>query len=288
MVIYTEKEKLAQALQQRRKSELPAEKKPSIGFVPTMGALHQGHISLILTALAENTTVVVSIFVNPTQFNNNADLEKYPRSPEEDLSLLKTMEGDLLVFLPETSDIYGNEVVSHTFDFGNLAQEMEGRHRKGHFDGVGTVLTKFFDIIKPDRAYFGQKDFQQLQIVRELVAMQKLPIEIVGCPILREKNGLAMSSRNRRLNKGQTDQATILYRTLNEVKEKFNSHSLSEINKIVAERFLQNEEVELEYFEIADEETLKTVESITPDKKYRAFIAAFIGGVRLIDNMPLN
>ena len=287
MVIHTTKETLAQALFLKRNGR-QANKNHKIGFVPTMGALHNGHLSLVQKALEENDSVVVSIFVNPTQFNNSADLEKYPRNPEKDLSLLEGITKDLIVYLPQISDIYGEKVVSKQYDFEGLENEMEGKHRKGHFDGVGTVLSKFFQIINPDKAYFGEKDFQQLQIVKKLVAIENLPIEIVGCPILREENGLAMSSRNVRLSAKQYKEAAIIYKTLMEVREKFTTKSIAELNKMVAERFLQNPKITLEYFEIANEETLKTGKMKNASTKYRAFIAAFVGEVRLIDNMPLN
>jgi pantoate--beta-alanine ligase len=178
--------------------------------------------------------------------------------------------------------------VAKNYRFGGLENEMEGKHRKGHFDGVGTILNIFFRIIRPDRAYFGEKDFQQLQIVKKLVAIEKLPVEIVGCPIVREENGLAMSSRNKRLSPKQFEEASIIFKTLNEVKEKFGSLSISQLNQLVAERFLKSSYLNLEYFEIANEKTLKTAKRKNKASKYRAFIAAFTGEVRLIDNMPLN
>lgn len=281
MVIHTQKETLAQALSSLAKNN-------KIGFVPTMGALHEGHISLVKNALENNDVVVVSIFVNPTQFNNSADLEKYPRTPEDDISLLKKLKGDVIVYLPEVSDLYDASVSAKKYNFGNLENEMEGKHRKGHFDGVGTIVSKLLRIVKPNSAYFGEKDFQQLQIVKKLVAMEKLPVKIVGCPILREKNGLAMSSRNKRLSAKQFKEATIIYKTLKEVRDKFRSTSITDLNALVAERFLQNPNLNLEYFEIANEKTLKTAKRKNKDSKYRAFIAAFAGEVRLIDNMPLN
>ena len=281
MVIHTQKETLAQTLSSLAKNN-------KIGFVPTMGALHEGHISLVKNALENNDVVVVSIFVNPTQFNNSADLEKYPRTPEDDISLLKKLKGDVIVYLPEVSDLYDDSVSAKKYNFGNLENEMEGKHRKGHFDGVGTIVSKLLKIVKPNSAYFGEKDFQQLQIVKKLVAMEKLPVKIVGCPILREKNGIAMSSRNKRLSAKQFKEATIIYKTLKEVRDKFRSTSITDLNALVAERFLQNPNLNLEYFEIANEKTLKTAKRKNKDSKYRAFIAAFAGEVRLIDNMPLN
>ena len=288
MVIYTQKKSLVQALSSANSTELNAGKNNKIGFVPTMGALHSGHISLVKRALSENDLTVVSIFVNPTQFDNNKDLQKYPRTPEEDISLLESLKGEIIVYLPEVADLYNSAVSAKNYNFRGLENEMEGKHRNGHFDGVGTILDKFFRIIKPDSAYFGEKDFQQLQIVRKLVQLEKLPVNIIGCPILREKNGLAMSSRNKRLSEKQFEEATLIYKVLNEVRENFDSKSLEDLNELVAERFLQNPNLNLEYFEIADEKTLKTAKRKSKNAKYRAFIAAFAGEVRLIDNMPLN
>ncbi len=281
MVVYTQKETLVQALSS-------AKKIGKIGFVPTMGALHNGHISLVNKALGENNLVVVSIFVNPTQFNNNADLQKYPRTPDDDISLLKKLKGEIIVYLPEVSDLYEDAVSAKHYSFGGLENEMEGKHRKGHFDGVGTIVSKLIKIVKPDTAYFGEKDFQQLQIVKKLVSIENLPVKIVGCPILREKNGLAMSSRNKRLSPKQFEEAVLIYKTLKEVQKNFSSTSIADLNVMVAERFLQNPHLKLEYFEIANEKTLKTAKRKNKGSKYRAFIAAFAGEVRLIDNMPLN
>ena len=281
MVIYTEKETLARALS-------PLRKNGTIGFVPTMGALHQGHISLVKQALAENDWVVVSIFVNPTQFNNSTDLEKYPRTPKEDLALLEKIDARLIVYLPAVSDLYGQSVAARAYDFGGLELGMEGKHRQGHFNGVATVVSKLLGIVGPHTAYFGEKDFQQLQIVKQLVALEKLPVKISGCPILREENGLAMSSRNKRLSDVQYQEAALIHKTLKEVRDKFSDTSLAELHALVAERFLRNPHLELEYFEIANEDTLQPAREKHSGSKYRAFIAAYAGEVRLIDNMPLN
>lgn len=288
MVLFTEKDPLKKALSDKRNKSLKVAGNYKLGFVPTMGALHQGHLSLVQKAVAENDTVVVSIFVNPTQFNNAADLKKYPRNLEKDLALLEGFQKDLMVFIPEVADLYGQNIISNTYDFGPLEDEMEGKHRTGHFDGVGTVLSKFFQIINPDRAYFGEKDFQQLQIVKKLVSIENFPIEVVGCPIIREENGLAMSSRNQRLSDKQFKNASIIYKTLMEVREKFEKMSIDQLNHMVAERFLQNPDIKLEYFEIANEDTLKAATHKNGTVNYRAFIAAYVGEVRLIDNMPLN
>ena len=281
MGIYTKRESLIQAL-------LPFRKNKRIGFVPTMGALHSGHLSLVKTALDANDCVVVSIFVNPTQFDNTGDLDKYPRTLEVDVDLLNTLQGKVFIFAPEASVLYNDHVVAKTYRFGSIAHEMEGKHRQGHFDGVGTVLNILFRIVQPDAAYFGEKDYQQLQIVKKLVQIEKLPVQIVGCPIVRENNGLAMSSRNKRLTKAQFEAAGLISKTLFEAKERFKKQSIDQINQWVSEQFNDSSVLSLEYFEIANAQTLKTVERRRSGNKYRAFIAAFAGDIRLIDNIALN
>ena len=259
----------------------------TIGFVPTMGALHEGHLSLVRKALKENDCVVVSIFVNPTQFNNRNDLEQYPRMLKEDIELLETLKGNIFIYAPEITDLYPNKVESRHFDYGGIELEMEGKHRKGHFDGVGTIVSLLLQKVKPNNAYFGEKDFQQLQIIRKLVEMEKLSVNIVGCPIIREKNGLAKSSRNKLLTDEQRVDAAIISKTLSEVQKKFRSLSIFQLVELVKERFLRSS-LTLEYFEIADENTLKGAKRKCKNKKYRAFIAAHAGNIRLIDNIPLN
>ncbi len=258
-----------------------------IGFVPTMGALHAGHLSLVSKSLAENDCTVVSIFVNPTQFNNPTDLEKYPRTLEADLALLNSLKGNIFVFAPKADQIYPNSVLSKHYNFGGFENEMEGKHRQGHFDGVGTVLNLLFRIVKPTKAYFGEKDFQQLQIVRKMVSLEKLPVQIIGCEIVREKSGLALSSRNKRLNSTEKKAAVLISKTLKMVKKEFKNHSIFELTEIVHQKFAAEYLLELEYFEIADVETLKTATEKVESQEYRAFIAAFAGDVRLIDNMAL-
>lgn len=281
MLTFTEKEYLMRHLKNLKNQQV------SIGFVPTMGALHNGHLSLVQKSVADNDITVVSIFVNPTQFDNLSDLEKYPRDLEKDISLLEPFNSKLIVFTPSISNMYENGLTSDTYFFDNLENEMEGKHRKGHFDGVATVVSKLFEIINPNKAYFGEKDFQQLQIIRKMVAQNGQKVSIVNCPIVREDNGLAMSSRNERLSTKEREEAAIIYQTLKEVKEKFHSENIETLNKLVTERFLPYANMQLEYFEIADEETLKSANSKEANKKYRAFIAVFIGGVRLIDNIAL-
>ena len=263
-------------------------KNHTIGFVPTMGALHEGHLSLIKKSSGENEFTVVSIFVNPTQFNNSQDLEKYPRTLEVDLEKINTICTDCIVYAPSVEDIYEGNTYSTSFNYDGIENEMEGKHRPGHFDGVGTIVKKLFEIVQPTNAYFGEKDFQQLQIVKKLVAKNNLNVNIIGCPIFREKNGLAMSSRNERLSKTDREEASIIYQTLLLAKEKFGTKSAKEVSKWVKNSLQKNKNITLEYFEIADETTLKTCVKKSNDKKYRAFIAVFIDNIRLIDNISLN
>lgn len=263
-------------------------KDQSVGFVPTMGALHEGHLSLVTKAFEKNDIVVVSVFVNPTQFDKAKDLQKYPRTLEADAKLLGSLNGNILVYAPQPSDVYGAKVVSKKYNFDGLEHQMEGKFRTGHFDGVGTVLNLLFRAIKPNHAYFGEKDFQQLQVVKKLVEIEQLPIKIVGCPILREPHGLAMSSRNKRLSPLLFKEAVIIHQTLSEVQRKFDSLSIPKLGKMVAQAFEENEYLELEYFEIASVKTLKTAKRKHKKTVYRAFIAAFAGEVRLIDNVALN
>lgn len=263
-------------------------KKHTLGFVPTMGALHEGHLSLIQKAKEENDFCVVSIFVNPTQFNNLQDLEKYPRTLERDVEKIKTVAPNCIIFAPSIEDIYEGNTISDAYNYDGIENEMEGKHRPGHFDGVGTIVKKLFEIVHPTVAYFGEKDFQQLQIIKKLVAKNKLNVTITGCPIFREKNGLAMSSRNERLSEKDKNEASIIFETLQATKEMFSTKSAIAITKWVTEKFKKNKKITLEYFEIADENTLKTTTRKSKNKKYRAFIAVFIDNIRLIDNISLN
>jgi pantoate--beta-alanine ligase len=264
------------------------DKNCAIGFIPTMGALHQGHLSLIKKSILNNDYNVVSIFVNPTQFNNSQDLEKYPRTLERDIEKIKTVCPGCIVFAPSVNDIYEGKTNSISFNYDGIENEMEGKHRPGHFDGVGTIVKKLFEIVQPTNAYFGEKDFQQLQIVKKLVSKNNLKVNIVGCPIFREENGLAMSSRNERLSKTDREEASIIYKTLVTAKEKFGTKSAKEVTKWVENSFKKNKNITLEYFEIAEETTLKTCNRKSRNKKYRAFIAVFIDNIRLIDNISLN
>lgn len=260
----------------------------TIGFVPTMGALHQGHLALMQRSLKENDDTVVSIFVNPTQFNNPEDLEKYPRTLEEDVKKMRGLSDKMILYAPTVDDIYEGHTVSQTFDFDGLENQMEGKFRPGHFNGVGTIVKRLFEIVTPTNAYFGEKDFQQLQIVKKLVEKNNLPVHIVGCPIFREDNQLAMSSRNERLTPQERKEASIIYKTLTEAKEIFQNSTPEETIKFVENAFKDNETFELEYFVIADESTLLPIDHKIKDKNYRAFIAVFVNSIRLIDTISLN
>ena len=260
----------------------------AIGFVPTMGALHDGHLALIARSLKENTSTVVSIFVNPTQFNNPEDLAKYPRTLEEDVRKITDLNPEIIVYAPSVEDIYDGNPVSQSFDFDGLENQMEGRFRPGHFDGVGTIVKRLFEIVTPTNAYFGEKDFQQLQIVKKLVTKHKLAVTIIGCPIYREANQLAMSSRNERLTLEERNQASIIYQTLTLAKNTFQSENIESANQLVQKAFEKHPLFDLEYFVIADEETLLPCIVKEKNKNYRAFIAVFVNNIRLIDTISLN
>jgi pantoate--beta-alanine ligase len=261
-------------------------KNTSIGFVPTMGALHQGHLSLVNEAQNTCDLVVVSVFVNPTQFNNKEDLAKYPKPLQQDIRLLESVNCDVL-FSPSSDEIYGDNLQAEQFDFDELDLVMEGEFREGHFNGVGTVVKRLFEIVQPNNAFFGEKDFQQLQIIKKMVEKNKLPVKIKGCEILREKNGLAMSSRNARLNEEQRKEASFIYKTLQKAQQLFKEESAEKVISWVQQEFQNNNLLELEYFSIADEKTLQSNRLKEKGKVYRAFIAVFAGDIRLIDNISL-
>ena len=261
----------------------------SLGFVPTMGALHQGHLSLVKSALANNNFVVVSVFVNPTQFNSSSDLNKYPRSLAKDIKALETVSKDsILIYAPEVEDLYGSKIKSESFNFRGIESLMEGNSRPGHFNGVGTIVKRLLQIVNPNKAYFGEKDFQQLLIIKKMVELEGLEVKIVGCPIEREHNGLAMSSRNGRLSPKEFHESAMIYEILQTVKQKFSSEDIASTCDWVLRRFNNNPLFELDYFQISDIESLMPIKEKIPNKKYRAFIAAYIGDVRLIDNIDLN
>jgi pantoate--beta-alanine ligase len=282
MLIFTTQEDLKRHLTTNVKNS------KTIGFVPTMGALHQGHLSLIQKSISENDTTVMSIFVNPTQFNNAVDLENYPRTLDTDVEKLKKISPDIIIFAPSVDDIYQGKALAQHFDFDGLEHEMEGRHRPGHFDGVGTIVKRLFEIVQPTRAYFGEKDFQQLLIIKKMVEKTGLPVKVIDQPIFREENGLAMSSRNERLSVIQRKEASFIYKTLREAKNQFGTKNATEVVNWVENAFQNNTNFKLEYFEIADESTLKSIQNKEPNKKYRAFIAVYMNDVRLIDTISLN
>ena len=254
----------------------------SIGFVPTMGALHQGHISLVDKAINENDILVVSIFVNPTQFNDKSDLKNYPRTPENDIEILKK-SGVKYIFLPDEIEIYP-EPDTRIFDFGQLDKVMEGEHRPGHFNGVAQVVSKLFDIVEPNRAYFGQKDFQQLAIIRQLVKMFNLNIEIIPCPIVRELDGLAMSSRNLLLEPSIRQSAPIIFKTLTEARNKTNELTVKNLINWVVTNINKDNNLKVEYFSLVDSLTLQPILNWNDSESIIGCIAVQAGKIRLIDN----
>jgi pantoate--beta-alanine ligase len=260
----------------------------SIGFVPTMGALHEGHLSLLKESTKNNTITVISIFVNPTQFNSAEDLEKYPRTLENDVAKISTISDRILIFAPSVEDIYQGKTISQHFDFDGLENQMEGQFRPGHYDGVGTIVKRLFEIVNPTNAYFGEKDFQQLQIVKKMVQKFALPVTVIGCPIHRESSGLAMSSRNERLSETEKKEAAVIFKILKNSKTKFRNKSATVVAKWVSKTFEKIPNITLEYFQIADEETLLPCLRKNKSKKYRAFIAVFVNKIRLIDTIALN
>lgn len=268
------------------KKELSGERGGKIGFVPTMGALHEGHMSLVDRARRENDTVVVSVFVNPTQFNDPEDLRHYPRTIEADLDLLRAAGVDY-VFTPSVEEIYP-EPDERVFDFGLLDKVMEGATRPGHFNGVAQVVSRLFDIVAPDRAYFGQKDFQQLAVIRELVRQTGADVEIVECPIVREEDGLAMSSRNTLLTPQHRIAAPDIYKALCKARELKSKMSVRELEKWVTDEIDKNPLLKVIYFRIVDRDTLAEANNWTDGKLKQGCVAVTAGNVRLIDNVYLG
>ena len=258
----------------------------SIGFVPTMGALHEGHLSLVKKAVADTDVVVVSIFVNPTQFNDPKDLERYPRNLDADLKLLEET-GCHIVFAPGVNDIYP-EPDNRKFNFGMLETVMEGKHRPGHFNGVAQVVSKLFEIVNPNKAYFGLKDFQQLAIIKNMVAQLNLPVEIVPCPIVREESGLAMSSRNELLSAEERKNAAQISETLFKAKELAAEKSVNELKNWIVETINKNKYLTVEYADIVDDIQLQSVKNWNENVVKVCCVAIFCGKVRLIDNIVFN
>ncbi|MBR4837250.1 MAG: pantoate--beta-alanine ligase [Bacteroidales bacterium] len=257
----------------------------SVGLVPTMGALHEGHLSLIRRAKKENDVVVASVFVNPVQFNNPIDLEKYPRTPEKDVALLECAGCDA-VFMPSVEEMYPVKVTDH-YDFGAIEHVMEGACRPGHFNGVAIVVRKLFEIVEPNRAYFGEKDFQQQAIIRKLVKDYNINLEIVPCDIVREKDGLAMSSRNMRLNADERAIAPMIYKVLRETVANVKTMNPAEMKAFALKKYAEIKQFDVEYVEIADETTLQSVTEWKESEHARIFVALQLGPVRLIDNLRI-
>ncbi|HZI25426.1 MAG TPA: pantoate--beta-alanine ligase [Chryseolinea sp.] len=259
----------------------------SIGLVPTMGALHKGHLALIKTSQAENSLTVCSIYVNPTQFNNPVDLQKYPRTLDKDVDLLEKVGCDV-VFCPDNDEMYEGESQLH-FDFGVLDKVMEGRFRPGHFSGVALVVSKFFNIVLPDNAYFGQKDWQQFAIIKKVVEELKFNIQLHSIPTYREHDGLAMSSRNLRLSGVQREKATVFYHALMAAKDQLNhGKDVRDVKLLVNNMINGTQDVRLEYFEVADSTNLNVLDFVNGAKKPILCIAGYVGDVRLIDNTFLD
>lgn len=258
-----------------------------VGFVPTMGALHEGHLALVSTSVLQNDATVASIYVNPTQFNNADDLKNYPRTIDDDLAKLESV-GCHYVFMPSSAEMYPDGEAAEQFDFNGMDERMEGKFRPGHFQGMATIVKRLFQTVKPSRAYFGEKDFQQLQLIKKLVELEKMPIEIVECATSRELDGLAMSSRNLRLSAPQRAAAPVIYETLMQIKER--AAEQKSVNRSISkafERINAHAELTVEYIDIVNEDTLEPIEKWNESERARAFAAVFAGDVRLIDNVKL-
>ena len=267
--------------------QLSNETRP-LGMVPTMGALHLGHLSLIERAIEENQTVLISIFINPTQFDDKSDLYNYPITIDEDLRKIEKISEKILVYVPKVDDVYGNIVESKSFDLAGLDQVMEGEKRSGHFQGVATVVSHFFKTFAPDCAYFGEKDFQQLLIIDHISRTLELKTKIIGCPIVRENDGLAMSSRNSLLSDDQRKLASKLFEALQFAKSNAKKTPYGILKNMIAGLFEKHHQLTLDYFKIADPKTLKEFHLKEPVDRGRGFIAAYLGKIRLIDNLDMS
>ena len=259
--------------------------KKTIGLVPTMGSLHQGHLSLLKKAVQSCEVVWVTIFVNPTQFNSKQDLNNYPKNITKDLEMIYEVSKNINVFNPEISEMYENKLKIENFDFQNLDKELEGKYRNNHFSGVGTIVSKLFNIFKPNKAFFGEKDFQQTRIIDRLIKIKKFQTELIICPTVREKNGLALSSRNALLSTENKNKAAIIYKTLIYCKENLPKSTFQKIYNDCKKEINSLDDFELEYLEITENETLKKVKKIEANKSFRIFICVLVNGVRLIDNI---
>ena len=280
MKLYTTITSLQNALKEEHLKGL------KVGFVPTMGALHEGHLSLVEKAGSMCDIVVVSIFVNPTQFNDKNDLANYPRTLESDIKLLSTVRCEY-IFSPSVEEVYPVPD-TRKFDFGSIEKVMEGAFRPGHFNGVAQVVSRLFEIVLPDMAFFGRKDFQQMAVIKDLVRQMKFPVAIVGCDIIREKDGLAKSSRNKLLLPEYRNCAPMIYETLKEAKELVGSKTVAEVKEFVVNQLNSIQLLKVEYFEIVDETTLMPIESWSETGTKVGCIAIYAGKIRLIDNIILD
>lgn len=278
METITNSEELRRALGSRDRS--------GIGFVPTMGALHAGHRSLVERARRECATVVVSVFVNPTQFNDKTDLKNYPRTPEADLRLLEEVGADY-VFMPSVEEVYP-EPDTRTFDFGMIDKVMEGATRPGHFNGVAQVVSRLFDLVKPAKAYFGEKDFQQIAVIREMVRRLRIPVEIIPCPIVRGEDGLALSSRNTLLDTDHRTAAPYIYKVLKAAVEKSHQTTPDQLAAWVTAQVESNPLLKVIYFQVVDAATMQQVRTWEESPAIQGCIAVQAGDIRLIDNIKLR
>jgi pantoate--beta-alanine ligase len=265
------------------KQELEKYSSKNIGFVPTMGALHNGHISLVKRSVEENDVTVVSVFVNPTQFNDKADLERYPRTEEADKKLLEAAGCDI-VFMPQVEEMYPEED-TRVFNFGSIETVMEGKYRPGHFNGVAQIVSKLFYAVEPTRSYFGEKDFQQVAIIRDMVRQLNIPVEIIACPIIREESGLARSSRNELLSAEERKKAALISQVLSKSVNFAKDMSVEEVKNWVIDQFKVDEVFKMDYYDIVDGNTLQSVSSWEESDYIVGCIAIYCGKIRLIDNI---
>ncbi len=259
----------------------------TVGLVPTMGALHKGQMSLIERALNENDQVIVTVFVNPTQFEDLNDLKKYPKNLYDDVKMIEKVSPKIIIYAPESNDLYESSIISSSYEFGDIENIMEGNIRVGHFQGVATIVEKLLTLLLPTNAYFGEKDFQQLLIIKSLVVQKKISTAIIGCPIYRDNNGLALSSRNSFLSESEKNKAPFIFEQLKIARSLWGIESAKTIIKRIKNSFLSNHNFKLDYFEIRFENNLLNAEKKS-EKKVRAFIAAKLGKIRLIDNLALD
>ena len=262
--------------------------KDIIGLVPTMGSLHKGHLSLIKTAVENCNQVWVSIFINPTQFNNESDLKNYPKNIKKDISLIESVSKKIKVFCPEINEMYEKGLNYNQYNFNGIDSKLEGKYRKGHFNGVATIVSKLFELFKPNQAFFGEKDFQQTQIVKRLIDLEKHKTKLIICPTVREKNGLAMSSRNDLLSQKNRENSSIIFHNLNYVKTHFKKTDFDQIISKCIKSINSYDGFKTEYFEIVDSFSLSKQKKYCENKSYRVFVSVIVDEVRLIDNILLN